>query len=389
MLLIATASLLLLLPATPTVGAAATPSPWQPSAKCQAVADAACNSKNSSFGPHVDHGHSCWVDIRSRPCDGPMVARKSGPGEPLEWRCYSPSTLAPRPGGGGGGGRNFSKGTCFCTLDSQLRALLAACGSPDPSPPPTPPPPPAPAQGGVTVFQSGAEGYHTYRIPAVVANPGGLLLCFCEGRKFSSSDHDWNDIVLKKSTDGGASWGPLKVVWGESTPSKHVTIGNPAPVAVGTQPGKVVLVGCRENVQVFVMTSLDFGTTWSKPRYLTAANPPHGKNGSWPWVATGPPAGLQLPGGRLLVASDHRGFPASNHALVFSHSMYSDDLGVTWELSNSIPGGNECERLYCRTHPRPRPTAAALTVLRHLLVCVPAGQAALVPNGTTNVTQVC
>ena len=132
--------------------------------------------------------------------------------------------------------------------------------------------------------------------------------------------------MLKKSTDSGATWSPISLVHGESKNTSAgsrawVTIGNPAPVAVNTVPGKIVLIGCRNNVQAFVMSSLDFGTTWSPARYLTSANP---KSDSWPWLATGPPQGLQLPTGRLLVASDHRG---ANHADVFSHAMFSDDLG--------------------------------------------------------------
>ena len=31
------------------------------------------------------------------------------------------------------------------------------------------------------LFTSGAEGYHTYRIPALVVSNGGTLLAFCEG----------------------------------------------------------------------------------------------------------------------------------------------------------------------------------------------------------------
>lgn len=141
---------------------------------------------------------------------------------------------------------------------------------------------------------------------------------------------------MKRSSTGGASWGELVVVHGESTAAKHVVIGNPAPVAVDTQPGKVVLVFCRNNNAVGVTASLDWGLTWATVRYIKSANP----NGSWPWVATGPPQGIQLPSGRIVVGSDHHDLAGKSH---FSHSMYSDDGGVHWAVSNSIAGGNEAQ----------------------------------------------
>jgi len=70
------------------------------------------------------------------------------------------------------------------------------------------PPPALPAAAGepapqfTDVFTSGAEGYHTFRIPSVVVTQGGTVLAFCEGRA-SRADHSQNDIVLKRSTDGG------------------------------------------------------------------------------------------------------------------------------------------------------------------------------------------
>ena len=152
---------------------------WAPSAKCQAAADQTCNADPSVFGPKVDHNHSCFVDIHARPCDGPMVARKSGAigtGERL-WRCYSPSVLAH--------GGNYSHGSCYCSLDPQLREVLAKCGTPDPNP--RLPPPSLPPLG-TSVFVSGVGGYNTYRIPAVVGK-GRKLLVFAEGRKLSSADH--------------------------------------------------------------------------------------------------------------------------------------------------------------------------------------------------------
>ena len=48
------------------------------------------------------------------------------------------------------------------------------------------------------VFVSGADGYHTYRIPALLVTPGGDLLAFCEGRKNSRGDTDDIDLLLKR-----------------------------------------------------------------------------------------------------------------------------------------------------------------------------------------------
>lgn len=40
----------------------------------------------------------------------------------------------------------------------------------------------------VSVFSAGRDGYHFYRILAIVTTPDGTLLTFCEGRKASRSD---------------------------------------------------------------------------------------------------------------------------------------------------------------------------------------------------------
>lgn len=71
----------------------------------------------------------------------------------------------------------------------------------------------AAASGGVSVpFRAGREGYASFRIPAVVATGTGTLLAFCEGRVGSAHDHGDIDIVLKRSADGGRTWGPLQAV---------------------------------------------------------------------------------------------------------------------------------------------------------------------------------
>lgn len=95
---------------------------------------------------------------------------------------------------------------------------------------------------GSPIFVSGKEGYDCFRIPGMVALANNVLLAFAEGRKYSCADHDWNDIVMKRSVDGGKTWAPLVVIISESSPSDHVTDGNPAPVALTNgKPGLVVM----------------------------------------------------------------------------------------------------------------------------------------------------
>ena len=53
---------------------------------------------------------------------------------------------------------------------------------------------------GTDVFVSGTENYPTFRIPAALRLANGDLLVFAEGRH--GGDHGWNDIVMKRSSDG-------------------------------------------------------------------------------------------------------------------------------------------------------------------------------------------
>ncbi|MFB9583785.1 sialidase family protein [Streptomyces goshikiensis] len=93
-----------------------------------------------------------------------------------------------------------------------------------------------------TPFAAGDDGYHCTRIPALVTTGSGALLAFAEGRVRGSegcSDVGDNDIVMKKSTDGGATWGPLKVLAGAGT--DKLAHGNPAPV-VDAFTGRISLL---------------------------------------------------------------------------------------------------------------------------------------------------
>jgi sialidase-1 len=193
-------------------------------------------------------------------------------------------------------------------------------------------------------FRAGREGYASFRIPAVVATRTGTLLAFCEGRVGSAKDHGHIDIVLKRSADGGRTWGPLQVVADNGTD----LAGNPAPVALDT--GRVLLVHVRsaaatedallrgkvkaaDGRRVWVQRSDDDGRTWSAPKEITAQV----KKAGWRWYATTPGHALQLGSGRVVVPGNHTlpptGTDNGTEAKYNSgHCLLSDDRGATWYL---------------------------------------------------------
>lgn len=68
-------------------------------------------------------------------------------------------------------------------------------------------------------YRSGSGGYASYRIPAVVRTRAGTLLAFAEGRVGGRADSGDIDVVVRRSRDGGCTWGPLHVVAaGRGTP---------------------------------------------------------------------------------------------------------------------------------------------------------------------------
>jgi len=181
------------------------------------------------------------------------------------------------------------------------------------------------------VFVGGEAGYACYRIPSLLRTLSGGYLAFAEARKFSCGDHGWVDLVVKRADAITGPWSAVEVVHSESSRTANVTIGNPAPIATGN--GTIVLPFCRNNTVWGTTSSADGGQSWSTPVY-------HGvPSSSWSWIATGPPGGLALASGRLVVPIDFYGPGVSPS----SATLYSDDGGGSWHLSNAVVGGNECQ----------------------------------------------
>ncbi|MGW2747912.1 sialidase family protein [Streptomyces sp. NPDC001450] len=201
-------------------------------------------------------------------------------------------------------------------------------------------------------YVGGRGGYDTYRIPATVVTRRGTVLAFAEGRHTGTADSGDIDVVLRRSTDGGCTWGPTAVV----TAGQGNTRGNPAPV-VEPRSGAVVLVTSynggtvteaqimhdevtpEQSRRVFVQRSRDDGRHFTSPREITAeVKPP-----DWRWYATGPGHALALThgphAGRLLVPANHSAAPPARSPDTGQgprydggHAIYSDDGGRTWQL---------------------------------------------------------
>src|SRR5690606_34423430 len=60
------------------------------------------------------------------------------------------------------------------------------------------------------IFRQRYEGYACYRIPALIRAKDGTLIAFAEARKNSCSDTGDIDLVMKRSSDNGETWGPLE-----------------------------------------------------------------------------------------------------------------------------------------------------------------------------------
>ncbi len=208
----------------------------------------------------------------------------------------------------------------------------------------------------VDVFVSGQDGYHTYRIPAVIRAPNGDLLAFCEGRKSAGGDSGDIDLLMKRSRDGGRTWGAAQVIWDDA----GNTCGNPCPVLdastgtlwlllthnLGTDRERDIAARTAQGTRtVWVTHSTDQGATWTPPTAITATT----KDPAWTWYATGPGVGIQIQhgphAGRLVIPCDHNYDDAGLKKHVSgSHPIYSDDHGATWKIGGLIrPLVNECQ----------------------------------------------
>ena len=175
-----------------------------------------------------------------------------------------------------------------------------------------------------------------YRIPALATTTKGTILAFAEARRTGGADVGDIDAVVKRSTDGGKTWGPEIVIFD----SMELSVNNPCPI-VDPKTGRIWICMGRWNpyptASQHVSYSVDDGKTWSKPRDITKALHDQMKPGDKIFIP-GPGAGIVMTrgkySGRLVIPM---GFEP--------HVVYSDDHGETWKMGGR--GGNAMGEARC------------------------------------------
>ncbi len=223
-------------------------------------------------------------------------------------------------------------------------------------------------QNKIPVFISGTEGYKSFRIPAIIRLPNKDLLAFCEGRIHGTADFGNVDIVMKKSTDNGKTWSPLKII----VDADSLQAGNCAPVVdtndTAYPNGRIFLFYNTGNNnegqvrkgnglrQVWYKTSID-GQTWSEGINITVqvhrpkqpqANPAYNFAEDWRSFANTPGHAMQFQKGkykgRIFVSANHsQGDPKKDFTDYVANGYYTDDHGKTFRIGDniSIAGSNE------------------------------------------------
>lgn len=204
--------------------------------------------------------------------------------------------------------------------------------------------------GKVDLFEAGQGGYELYRIPGIVVTKQGTLLAYCEARKSARGDWGTIDVMLRRSTDGGATWQPrrqLVKIEGDVQQNPvalkqnlarpgEITVNNPVAIA-DHKTGDVHFLYCVEYARCYYMRSSDDGESFSKPVDITATFEKFRDDYDWQVLATGPGHGIQLRGGRLIVPvwlSTGTGGHAHRPSAV--SVIYSDDHGRSWQRGEIV-----------------------------------------------------
>lgn len=148
----------------------------------------------------------------------------------------------------------------------------------------------------------------------LVRSPNGSLLAFFSGMHSCDDGNKGLALLMRSSADNGTSWSPVRTLYNYSD---YDVSGYVAPT-VDVQRKAVLLLFNVNFTQTWLRRSTDDGSTWTPATNLTDA-----VGGG---VALGPPGGVQLASGRLVLAA---------HTSV-NFALFSDDGGASWARGGAV-----------------------------------------------------
>lgn len=212
---------------------------------------------------------------------------------------------------------------------------------------------------GVAVKKAGENGINTFRIPGITTTDKGSLIAVYDIRYKNSGDLPGNiDVGMSRSTDGGKSWAPLKVIMDMGEPNENNGVGDPAVlfdpvtkkiwVAALWSKGNRSIAGSKPGLsedvtgQLVLVSSDDDGLTWSAPKSITK----NVKDPEWNLFFNGPGSGIAMADGKLVFAAQYW----DENAMPYSTLLYSNDHGATWKTEDG-PKPNTTESQIIETTP--------------------------------------
>lgn len=193
---------------------------------------------------------------------------------------------------------------------------------------------------GIALRKAGDDNVNTYRIPGIATTDRGTLIAVYDIRYNNAKDLPEDiDVGMNRSTDGGKTWHPMKVIMDMGEPHADNGIGDPAilfdPVtkkiwvaalwSKGNRSigGSIGGISPDSTGQFMLASSDDDGNTWSAPINITAQI----KDPKWKIMFQGPGTGIAMQNGNLV-------FPAQywdENNMPHSTIIYSEDHGKTWK----------------------------------------------------------
>lgn len=212
-----------------------------------------------------------------------------------------------------------------------LAALAAACQTP--------------GIESTIVFAEGSDSCHFYRIPAMTLDKQGNVVAVIDRRYESIVDLGYRktsiDISVKRSTDGGKTWGPQSFIARGDT-SKVTGYGFGDASLTLTKSGKILCLmavgngpkGFRRGLKETALSvSEDGGVTWSEPRIIPFPGTIHSA-----FVTSG--KGVVDKDGDILLSTCvlDRDYPdpMPEPWPIDAHLFYSKDDGETWTFQDEI-----------------------------------------------------